>query len=205
MTRNLPVVNVVLAAFLLFMLVFVGACPDVGRAPQLPQTGIGYRVSVEDALDGRTGWTPAQRAVITGRVLDVLSTTGDRWVRSETGDADLVVYAYVADDGCAVEGSGRYVPGARFVEIDPACTPSEDVLAWVAVHEALHWLTWQRARWVGHVCLYRDEAADCHDEIFGTAALNPRVPALGDGLSLGVYLHPADARLLSVLPSAHGR
>lgn len=167
-------------------------------------TGRTIRVAVEDSLDGTTGWRPEQRDVLLGRVLRVLSATGDTWAASDTGSADVVIYAYPASS-CAVEGSGRYVAGARYIEIDPACTPSEDVLAWVAVHEALHWLTWDRHRWLGHVCLYRDEAADCHDEIFGTAALNPRVPALGDGLSLGVYLHPADARLLSVLPSPHGR
>jgi hypothetical protein len=178
------------------------ACPAEEFHARL--TGRTIRVAAEDSLDGTTGWRPEQREVLLGRVLRVLAATGDTWVASGTGSADVVIYAYPASS-CAVEGSGRYVAGARYVEIDPACTPSEDVLAWVATHELLHWLTWDRHRWLGHVCAFPSEVADCHEEVFGPAILAPRIPDLGDGLSLDVYLRHADVRLLTVLSSAHGR
>lgn len=145
-------------------------------APQrAPATGHTYAVAILDGTDG-TGWLPWQRAALE-QALPALHDTGDRWVLGDETIADLVVRSYAATS-CGTH-AGVYVLDSRRVYLDPACLAGPRALQWALIHEALHFVTWQRARWVGHVC-EAHEADDCTALVRGPSVLAPSVPEYPD-------------------------
>lgn len=153
----------------------------VACEPPTAPTGRTVRVALGDDPSGITGWRPEHRAEV-ARALAALEATGDRWALVE-GDADVEVRPFDAGR-CA--HAGEYAPGSRTVRVDYACAPGS-LLAVAVAHELLHWLTWERARWVGHLCAYDGEAPDCHATVRGVGVQSPYLPAqLGpDGEPLG--------------------
>lgn len=166
--------------------------------PPEASTGRTVRVALGDDPSGVTGWRPEHRAEVV-RALDALAATGDRWALVE-GEADVTVQPFDAGR-CA--HAGEYAPGSRTVRVDYACAPGS-LLAVAVAHELLHWLTWSRARWVGHLCAHDGEAPDCHATVRGVGVQSPYLPAqLGpDGEPLGPTapdLTTADRALLRAL------
>lgn len=185
-------------ALLLCALAFT-ACID---PPHAPSTGHTYRVALAPDPSGLTGWRPEHRAALT-LALSSLAATGDAWVESTPAEAHLRVEPF---DAGACTHAGEYAPGEARVRVDYACAPGTALLAWAIVHESLHFLTWTRARWVGHVCRHPGDAADCTALVRGEAVLNPALPGAYDseGEPLGPpdpTLREADVALLRLLPS----
>lgn len=182
----------------LLVLALLCACTD---PPALPPTGRTYRVALAPDPSGLTGWRPEHTASLR-LALDALSATGDTWVDSTPAEADLRVESFDAGSRCT--HAGEYAPGESRARVDYACAPGTELLAYAITHEALHWLTWQRARWVGHVCRAPGDAADCTALVAGDAVLNPALPRAFDdeGEPLGPpgpHLRPADLELLRAL------
>ena len=155
------------------------------------------RVAIADGTDW-TAWRPEHRAAIAA-VLPALAATGDRWeLAASADDADVVVRPYDSQGRC--EHAGVYAPGSRDVRIDYACLHGLERLQYAVVHEALHWLTWRRARWVGHLCAHAGDAIDCHATVHGRGVLAPAMPWEVDGDSYAppprVALTADDVRLL---------
>lgn len=172
-------------------------------SPALPATGTTYRVALAPDPTGVTGWRPEHAASLR-LALEALAATGDTWVEGSQAEADLYVRSF--DAGAHCTHAGEYEPGASYVRVDYACAPG-DALAYAIVHEALHWLSWRRARWVGHVCVREGDAPDCHPTVRGEAVLNPVMPAAFDdrGEPVGPpdpHLRPADLDLLRALGGA---
>ena len=172
-----------------------------GDPPRAPATGHTYRVALASDPAGRTGWRTEHRASLT-LALTALAATGDAWVESDEASADLLVRSF--DAGARCTHAGEYTVGERFVRIDYACAPGESLLAYAMTHELLHALTWQRARWTGHVCRHAGDAADCTALVQGDAVLNPVLPRAFDdeGEPLGPpdpALRAADVALLRAL------
>lgn len=166
--------------------------------PELAPTGRTVRVALGDDPSGITGWRSEHRAEV-ARALVALGATGDRWELVE-GAADVTVRPF--DAGRCLH-AGEYAPGSREVRVDYACAPGS-LLAVAVAHELLHWLTWERARWVGHLCRHDGEAPDCHATARGVGVQSPYLPAqLGpDGEPLGPVspnLTTADRALLRAL------
>jgi len=145
-------------------------------APQrAAPTGHTYAVAILDGTDG-TAWLPWQRRALE-QALPALAETGDRWLLGDEASADLVVHAYAAR-ACTTH-AGVYVIDSRRVYLDPACLPGPQALQWGLLHEAMHFLTWQRAGWAGHVC-EGHEATDCTALVRGPSVLAPEVPEYPD-------------------------
>ena len=91
-------------------------------------------------------------------------------------------------------------PGSRDVRLDYACLHGLERLQYAVAHELLHWLTWRRARWVGHLCAHAGDAIDCHPTVHGRGVLAPALPWEVDGDEYAppprVALSPDDLRLL---------
>lgn len=177
----------------LLSLALLAACE-----PELSPTGRTVRVALGADPTGITGWRHEHRVEVV-RALDVLGATGDRW-ELVTGEADVTVQPF---DAGRCTHAGEYAPGSRVVRLDYACAPGS-LLAVAVAHELLHWLTWERARWVGHLCAYDGEAPDCHPSVRGVGVQSPYLPAqLGpDGEPLGPVspdLTTADRALLRAL------
>lgn len=117
------------------------------------------RVALGPGLDG-TPWRDDQARELVAE-LAALAALGPAWQLTSEGAADVVVRpAALAGGAC-----GRYVAGAAFVEVDPACTAGYLALRRAAGHELTHWLTWTRWRWLGHLCSWPYNApvpAGCH-------------------------------------------
>lgn len=144
-------------------------------APQrVPSTGHAYTVAFVDGAE--TGWQPWQRRALEA-ALPALAETGDRWLLGDEATADLVVHAYAAR--VCTTHAGVYVLDSRRVYLDPACVAGPQALQWAFLHEALHFATWQRAGWAGHVC-EGHEAADCTALVRGPSVLAPAVPEYPD-------------------------
>ena len=172
--------------FLALLCALLCACSDPPRAPA---TGHTYRVALAPDPSGLTGWRPEHRAALT-LALSSLAATGDAWVESAPDTADLRVEPF---DAGACTHAGEYAPGEARVRVDYACAPGTALLAWAIVHESLHFLTWTRARWVGHICRHPGDAADCTARVRGDAVLNPVLPAAFD--AQGEPLGPPDPTL----------
>ena len=166
------------------------------RAPTPTPT---IRVAIADGTDW-TAWRPEHRAAIAA-VLPALAATGDRWELASEADADVVVRPY--DSGGACEHAGVYAPGSRDVRLDYACLHGLERLQYAVAHELLHWLTWRRARWVGHLCERAGDASDCHPTVHGRGVLAPVMPWEVDGDEYAppprVELSPDDLRLLRAI------
>ncbi len=117
-----------------------------------------------------TEWRDPQAGYAAAAVAD-LSALGPTFV-VVTDAPDVTVTPFEVLD-CDRDGAGRYTRGATVVAIDPVCTPGELAFRTAVGHELMHWLTWTRWRWAGHICRHDGEAPDCHPTIFGTAMLNP--------------------------------
>lgn len=156
------------------------------------------RVAIGDDPTQVTAWRPEHRAAIAA-TLPALAATGDRWeLAASADDADVVVRPYDSQGRC--EHAGVYAPGSREVRVDYACLHGVERLQYAVVHEALHWLTWRRARWVGHLCEHAGDAIDCHPTVHGRGVLAPAMPWEVDGDSYAppprVALSDDDLRLL---------
>jgi hypothetical protein len=175
----------------------LASCTD--PPARLPPTGTTIRVALAPDPTGLTGWREEHhRAFVLA--LDALTATGDTWVEGEP--ADLRVRSFDAGERCT--HAGEYAPGEGSVRVDYACAPGTELLAYAITHEALHWLTWRRARWVGHVCRAPGDAPDCTALVQGDAVLNPVLPRAfdGEGEPLGPpdpHLRPADLELLRAI------
>lgn len=177
----------------------LASCTD--PPARLPATGHTYRVALAPDPSGLTGWRPEHRAALAA-ALSALAATGDTWVDSTPAEANLRVESFDAGSRCT--HAGEYAPGESRARVDYACAPGTELLAYAITHEALHWLTWRRARWVGHVCRAPGDAADCTALVAGDAVLNPALPRAFDdeGEPLGPpgpHLRPADLELLRAL------
>lgn len=174
-------------ALALALLALAASC----TAPQrVSRTGHTYAVAILDGTDG-TGWLPWQRLALE-QALPALHDTGDRWVLGDEASADLVVRSYAAAS-CGTH-AGVYVLDSRRVYLDPAGLPGPRALQWGLMHEAMHFVTWTRARWAGHVCESPGDAPDCTALVRGESVLAPAVPEYPDP-----HLTPADHELLRQL------
>lgn len=121
------------------------------------------RVALGPSLDRVHDWRPDQRAELVAQ-LATMAAAGPAWVLAPEGEADVVVRA--ADlSALGPDTCGHYRNGERFIELDASCTAGYLALRRAMAHELLHWLTWTRWRWVGHLCWWpRNEAPPrgCH-------------------------------------------
>lgn len=139
------------------------------------------RVAFGPSLDGVYDWRADQLAM-----LAPMETEGDAFgpdiqIVSE-GAADVVLRAAALGGPC-----GRYTTGLAYAEVDPACTAGYLALRRAALHEVMHWYTWSRWRWVGHLCewpLNAPRPAYCHPTIRCTdCVMSPGLTAPDDGPS----------------------
>lgn len=155
----------------------VGCEPPSQRDPSIYGA---VTVALGRGLDGVTDWREDQRARL-GESLPQLAALGPTVTLTTEGRADVVVRTFDSGPGCAA-GVGRYHPGSAYVEVDPACADGYAALARAVNHEIVHWLTWSRYAWVGHLCAYGDTHADCHPDLRFTPGRDP-TPLLAPGLS----------------------
>lgn len=179
--------GMVIRLLVVLFVLLLSACEP---PPSLPATGRTIRVALGPDPSGLTGWRPEHRVAFL-RALAALRATGDTWVESSVGDADVVVEPF--DAGARCSHAGEYSPGERRVRIDYACVPGDERLAYALVHELLHYLTWVNARWAGHICVQPGDATDCTALVRGEAVLNPVMP--GEFDANGEPLGPPDATL----------
>lgn len=116
-------------------------------------------------LDDAGPWRPDQLGPLRDE-LAALGALGPTFVETDEGHADLVIRPF---DSTAADplhrpcgaGVGRYHPGSRYAECDPACTHGYEQLQACAGHEAGHYVG------MAHVAAPGEACGDC----------DPRVPA----------------------------
>lgn len=162
------------------------------------------RISFRDTWD-TPGWRPWHfRAVAKG--LARLDSTGYRWVVTTGGTWDLQVRTFDARGNCE-EAGGRYELGRPYVEVDPACVQTAEQLRFVVLHECMHWFTYTRFSWSGHVCRRPEEVVDCMQGLYGESLLNPTIQAATDETFAypSAELSSTDQRLFELLRGRNAR
>lgn len=143
-----------------------------------PATYGTVRVALGPGLDG-TPWRDDQARELVAEVA-ALAALGPDWVLTSEGAADVVVRPADLAGAC-----GRYVAGAAFVEVDPACTAGYLALRRACGHELLHWYLYRTARWLGHLCSWPYNASappGCHPSIVcADCLLSPGLVPPDDG------------------------
>lgn len=127
------------------------------------------RVSFQDSWN-TPGWRGWQLKAIS-KGFPRLDLTGYSWVQVSSS-WDVQVRTFDAGGHCW-EAGGRYELGRPFVEVDPGCVQTAEQLRFVVYHELLHWFTWTRYHWVGHLCREPMEVRDCSTRHFGVGLLSP--------------------------------
>lgn len=142
------------------------SCRVQNPPPRPTQT---IRVGFQDSWD-TPGWRQWHyRAVAKG--LTRLDATGFSWVVVTQG-WDVQVRTFDANGNCE-EAGGRYQLNRPFVEVDPGCVQTAEQLRYVVAHELVHWFTYTRLGWVGHLCTVPGETSDCSELHYGVGLLNP--------------------------------
>lgn len=154
------------------------ALPDQADAARFGTLRVAFGPSVSDpALD----WRADQLAELEPGVR-LLAHLGPAVQVVGEGDADVVVRPFDSGPGCT-RGVGRYTPGARFVEVDPACAGGYLALERSVNHEVAHFFTYTRWGWAGHICAHVADRGDCSSVVASPDALLS--PSLVGGDALG--------------------
>lgn len=139
------------------------------------------RVAFASSADGVYAWRADQLDQL-APLFTELDAIGPDFVQASEADADVLVRAASLDGAC-----GRFTTGNTYVEVDAACAQGYLAMRRAAAHEIIHYLTWTRWHWVGHVCQWpigTTIPAGCHPTIRGVDALiSPGLTGFDDGPS----------------------
>jgi hypothetical protein len=140
------------------------------------------RVAAAASLyDPTLTWSADQMSTIR-HALKTASHLGPEFVLvANEGQADVVIYR--TEFNCARGEGGQFIPGTRFIEIDPICVSSSIDLETVVVHELGHYVGMK------HICLLdapEDTQTGCSPVGRGPAALNPELMRYGQVTELDI-------------------
>lgn len=153
---------------LLLSLVLLAAC---NPAPDVPTYG---RVAV-----GIEGCREPQLTYFLNNLRNLQTLGGPDWHVAVSPEVPDVVVACVAFAD-SEPGAARYQLGSGYVEVDPARANGEFAFSAAFEHELVHWRIYHGPRPVNvtkHVCHHSWERADCWDQEYGDALMNPSLGA----------------------------
>lgn len=145
------------------LIVLLLLCGCVAPSQRDPARYGTVRIALGASLDGLYDWRPDQRAQL-DPIATELDALGPDFVWVSEGQADVVIRAASLASGAC----GEYHQGLAYVEVDASCTQGYLAMRRAASHEIVHWYTWNRWRWVGHLCqwpLNSSPPAGCHPTI----------------------------------------
>lgn len=121
-------------------------------------------------------WLPVDRPRIIEQLAN-LDRLGPKFVVADAPYyADVLVYPFESAD-CRRTGVGRWFPGTKRVEVDPACAAGDTAFRTAIGHEIGH------ALGMRHICTHHFETPDCAPVGFGRAMMNATIDEGDDPLA----------------------